>query len=96
MDSIKATTSNILLFLYISIFVISLSIGMFSPLVPLYAQRLGASYFDLGIIGVAWSVPYIILPAIIGALADKVGRRAFFLVGMAGCCLLYTSDAADE
>jgi len=85
MDSIKATTSNILLFLYISIFVISLSIGMFSPLVPLYAQRLGASYFDLGIIGVAWSVPYIILPAIIGALADKVGRRVFFLVGMAGC-----------
>jgi len=85
MDNIKTTASNILLFLYVSIFVVSLSIGMFSPLVPLYAQQLGASYFDLGIIGLAWSAPYIILPAIIGALADKVGRRAFFLVGMAGC-----------
>jgi len=85
MDNLKTTTSNILLFLYASIFVISLSIGMFSPLAPLYAQQLGASYIDLGIIGVAWSVPYIIMPAIIGALADRVGRRAFFLVGMAGC-----------
>ncbi|MFQ6081186.1 MAG: MFS transporter [Candidatus Bathyarchaeia archaeon] len=81
----KTTTSNILLPLFVSTFVISLSIGMFSPLVPLYAQQLGASYFDLGVIGVAWSVPYIILPAIIGALADRVGRRVFFLVGMAGC-----------
>jgi len=85
MDNIKTTASNILLFLYMSIFVISLSIGMFSPLAPLYAQQLGASYFDLGIIGLAWSAPYIIMPAIIGALADKVGRRVFFLVGMAGC-----------
>ena len=81
----KTTTSNILLFLYVSIFVISLSIGMFSPLVPLYAQQLGASYLDLGIIGVAWSAPYIIMPAVIGALADRIGRRPFFLVGMAGC-----------
>lgn len=85
MDDIKTTTSNILLFLYVSTFVISLSIGMSSPLVPLYAQQLGASYLDLGVIGVAWSAPYIIMPAIIGALADRVGRRPFFLVGMAGC-----------
>jgi len=85
MDNIKTTASNILLFLYVSMFVISLSIGMFSPLAPLYAQQLGASYFDLGIIGVAWAVPYIIMPAIIGALADRIGRRPFFLVGMAGC-----------
>jgi len=84
----KALTSNVLPFLYVSMFVISLSIGMFSPLVPLYAQRLGASYFDLGIIGVAWSAPYIVLPAIIGALADKFGRRDFLLVGMAGCALV--------
>jgi len=84
----KALASNVLPFLYVSMFVVSLSIGMFSPLVPLYAQRLGASYFDLGIIGVAWSAPYIVLPAVVGALADKFGRRAFLLVGMAGCALV--------
>lgn len=86
--NMKTKKSNILLFLYVSTFVISFSIGIFGPLVPLYAQRLGASYLDLGIIGVAWSVPYIIMPVIIGALADRVGRRVFFLVGMVGCALV--------
>ncbi|NIR87650.1 MFS transporter, partial [Candidatus Bathyarchaeota archaeon] len=85
MNHTKTTPNNILRSLYASIFTISLSIGTFGPLIPLYAQQLGASYFDLGIIGVAWSTPYIITPAIIGALADKVGRKPFFLLGMAGC-----------
>ena len=40
-----------------SMFVISTSMGIANPIVPLYAEKLGASYTDLGLIGVAWSAP---------------------------------------
>lgn len=84
---VKASTSNILIFIYVSMCVISLSMGMLTPLVPPYAQQLGASYFDLGIIGAVSMAPYIVLPTIVGVLSDRFGRRVFFLGGIAGCAL---------
>ncbi len=61
---------------------------MYSPLIPIYAQKFGASYFDLGLIGVAWSAPYILLSIIVGMLTDRFGRRFFFLTGIAGCVVI--------
>ncbi len=71
-----------LFWIYVSIFFISLSLGAYNPLIPLYAQQLGASYFDLGIIGSAWALPYVFLPISIGLLSQKINRRWIFFTGI--------------
>jgi MFS family permease len=72
--SIKALT--------LSLFLITTSMGIANPIVPLYAKDLGATYTDLGLIGVAWSAPYCFFPALAGLWSDRIGRLKVFLVGV--------------
>jgi len=83
----ERTGRSLLMFLYASMFLIAFSVGLYNPLVPLYAQSFGASYFDLGIIGMAFSFPYLVLPMFVGALSDRFGRRCFFLMGVSCCAV---------
>jgi len=68
--------------LALSMFVISTSMGIANPIVPIYAEKLGATYADLGLIGVAWSAPYCIFPILAGMWSDKIGRLKSFLMGV--------------
>ncbi len=63
---------------YISIFVSSLGLGMYIYFVPIFAQRFGATFLDLGYIGTASSVTYAIAPFLVGHLADRVNRWRLF------------------
>ncbi len=67
--------------LLIGIFLISLTIGGTSLVIPLYASSLGANYTDIGMLGVA----YIILAAIVsiplGKMSDAHGRKGFLIIG---------------
>ena len=69
-------------FIYVSIFVISFSVGAYNPLIPIYAINFGATYADQGVIGAAYALPYIILPILIGFMSDRFDRRYFFLSGV--------------
>ncbi len=53
-----------------------------SILLPLYLQQLGGSYLDVGLLGTASGIPYIILPLIVGILCDRFGRKIFFHLGL--------------
>jgi len=68
--------------LTLSMFLITTSMGIANPAVPLYAKDLGATYTDLGLIGVAWSAPYCLFPVLAGLWSNKVGRLKVFLVGV--------------
>ncbi|MEM0320751.1 MAG: MFS transporter, partial [Candidatus Nezhaarchaeales archaeon] len=67
--------------LTLSMFIATTAMGIVNPIVPLYAKKLGATYTDLGLIGVAWSAPYCVFPILAGMWSDKVGRLKLFLVG---------------
>ena len=69
-------------FIFVSIFVISFSVGAYNPLVPIYAQIFGATYTDQGIIGAAYALPYIIFPILVGFMSDRFDRRYFYLLGV--------------
>lgn len=75
-------TRQLLFFLYVSMFMVTFSVGIYNPLIPLYAKTLGATYMDLGIIGMVFALPYAVLPVFVGSLTDKFGRRPFYIGGV--------------
>jgi MFS family permease len=70
------------LWLYVSVFVGSLGLGLHIYFVPVFAQRFGATYLDLGYIGTATALTYCFAPMLVGQLADRVNHSRLFAVAI--------------
>ncbi len=82
--------------LFLIVFVDLLGFGMVIPVMPLYAERLGASEAATGWLSTGYSLMQFVFAPIWGRLSDRVGRRpvllasigmtalAFLLYGLAG------------
>ncbi len=75
--------------LLIGVFTISLSLWMVGLVLPLYASDLGASYTEIGILGVAYVVMGIVFSAPVGLLSDRRGRAQFIKVGLLTTALVF-------
>lgn len=62
-------------------FIISLSMGMAGLALPLYARDLGASYTEVGLLGVAYVVFDAIFSMPSGRAGDRRGRKPFLVLG---------------
>ena len=56
--------------------------GIIAPLLPLYADDLGASGLWLGIIFAGFSISRAIFMPIFGRISDRQGRRKFVCTGL--------------
>ena len=72
--------------LALSIFSSLLGTGIVAPLLPLYAESLGATGIWVGVIFAGFSISNAICTPIFGRLSDRNGRKVFISVGL----LLYT------
>lgn len=68
--------------LYISVFVATLGISMVSPLLPVYAEDLGATGIWIGLTFSIFAVTYTIFGPFVGRLSDKLGRKSFITAGL--------------
>ena len=68
--------------LFISVFAAMLGLGIVSPLMPIFAESLGASGIWLGIIFSGFSLSRGIFMPIIGSISDKKGRKKFITFGL--------------
>jgi len=60
----------------------SLGLGLYLYFVPIFAQRLGATFLDLGYIGTAGGLTYAVAPFFVGQLADRISRRVLYAVAI--------------
>jgi MFS family permease len=67
---------------YVIALVVGFSYGMHNPVVPLFSKDLGASYFDLGIIGFSNFIPYMFIPLFVGLLLDKFNKGLLLSLGL--------------
>ncbi len=67
---------------YIIALVVGFSYGMHNPVVPLFSKDLGASYFDLGIIGFSNFIPYMFIPLFVGMLLDRFNKGLLLTLGL--------------
>ncbi|MBI4831706.1 MAG: MFS transporter [Candidatus Lindowbacteria bacterium] len=76
----------------VSIFVViatmMIGIGIIAPLMPLYAQQMGATGMWLGIIFAAFATTRMIFTPIFGRISDRFGRKWFLLTGLLAFTLL--------
>jgi MFS family permease len=83
--------------LFISVFATMLGLGVVSPLLPIYAENLGATGIWLGIIFSAFSLSRSVFMPIVGRISDRRGRKWIILIGMfAYATLSLTYIVADS
>jgi len=68
--------------LAISIFSCMLGSGIVIPLLPLYAESLGANGFWLGVIFASFPISRVLATPIFGRISDRRGRKQFISIGL--------------
>ena len=77
---------RVLLVLFMSVFVSMIGIGLIVPLLPVYAESLGARGIWLGVIFSGFSISRAFLMPFVGRWSDQKGRKVFIALGL----FLYT------
>ena len=86
MDSELKTKKKIFFVLFISIFSCMLGVGIIVPILPIYAETLGATGLWLGAIFAGFSLSRSISMPLVGRFSDRMGRKRFISFGL----LVYT------
>ncbi len=81
-----ATRNKILFVLFISIFSSMLGVGIIVPILPLYAENLGANGLWLGAIFAIFNLARSAAMPVVGRVSDRMGRKRFITLGL----LIYT------
>ena len=73
-----------ILLVYLTALIVGLSYGMHNPIVPVFSKEIiGASYVELGIIGLTNFLPYMFIPLFVGVLLDKFNNGLLLSAGIA-------------
>lgn len=63
--------------------IIGISYGIHNPIVPIFAKNeIGASYAELGFIGLANFIPYMFIPVLVGLLIDRFNNGRLLAIGV--------------
>ena len=73
-----------LLFVYLSIFIDTLGISIFLPLLPYFAISFGASSAEVGWVFASYQISAMVSTTYMGRLSDKCGRRNSILLSIFG------------
>ena len=88
---------NKVILVYIVALIVGFSYGMHNPVVPLFSKDLGASYFDLGMIGFSNFIPYMFIPLFVGLLLDRFNKGLLLSLGLVIDSLsIYLLSIADS
>lgn len=75
--------------LFLTVFVDLVGFGIVLPLLPLYADRFGASGLTVGLLVTVYSVAQFFMAPLWGRLSDRYGRRPILLLGLVGSAVAY-------
>ncbi|MDD3024026.1 MAG: MFS transporter [Syntrophomonadaceae bacterium] len=75
--------------LFAAIFLVGMGFSIIMPVLPYYAESLGANAFQLGMLMTVYAVCQFIFAPIWGAYSDRVGRKPVLLVGILGFSITF-------
>ena len=80
----RATSRSPLTVIFIAVFINLVGFGIVIPILPLYAERFGASPFVIGMLLAVYSLMQCVCAPLLGKLSDRIGRRPVLLVSIIG------------
>lgn len=80
--------------LLLCVFTVMLGLGIIGPIIPIYAKCMGATYFEVGLLGSIWSLSRLIFTPIIGRLSDIKGRKKIIAIGLLAYAMVSVLYAA--
>ncbi len=74
--------SKIFITLFSAVFVTTMGAGLVAPLLPVYAHKLGAGAFQIGLVFAAFSLTRTIFVPYFGKLSDQKGKKPLLTTGL--------------
>ncbi|MFH1200609.1 MAG: MFS transporter [Candidatus Micrarchaeota archaeon] len=72
-----------------TLFMASFGFGVILPLLPFYAESLGAKPYELGMLTATFATMSLIFAPLFGRLSDSIGRKKVLMIGTAGFSASY-------
>ena len=87
----KARKSNRYIFslLLLTLFVIMVGFGVIMPILPYYAENLGASATELGLLTATYASLQFVFAPFWGKISDRTGRKPILLIGLFGFAITF-------
>jgi multidrug resistance protein len=83
------TNRSPLAIIFVTVFIDLIGFGIVIPVLPLYAERYGASETVVGLLLGVYSAMQFVFAPLLGRLSDRVGRRPVLLVSLIGTSLSF-------
>ncbi len=75
--------------LFFIMFLVYVGFGIMIPVLPFYAEEIGASPTELGLLMAIYSLMQLIFAPMWGKVSDRIGRKPVLLIGIAGLALSF-------
>jgi MFS transporter, DHA1 family, multidrug resistance protein len=86
-------TKRALPILFLVMFLVMVGFGIIIPVLPFYAQEIGANPTELGLLMAVYSLMQLIFAPIWGQVSDRIGRKPVMMLGIAGLALSFFIQA---
>ncbi|MED4583048.1 MFS transporter [Brevibacillus choshinensis] len=75
--------------LFLIAFLTMLGFGIIIPILPYFAEKLGASSFQIGVLFASYNIMQLIFAPVWGALSDRIGRKPLVAFGLFGFSITF-------
>ncbi|WP_010094104.1 MFS transporter [Ornithinibacillus scapharcae] len=75
--------------LFLIMFLVMVGFGIIIPVLPFYAEELGASPTELGLLMAVYSLMQLIFAPIWGRVSDRIGRKPVLMIGIVGLAISF-------
>ncbi len=75
--------------LFVIMFLMMLGFGMIIPILPYFAESVGASSLEIGLLFSSYNIMQFLFAPIWGALSDRIGRKPLIMLGLFGFAVTF-------
>lgn len=86
-------TKTALPILFVVMFLVMVGFGIIIPVLPFYAEEIGANPTELGLLMAVYSLMQLIFAPMWGQVSDRIGRKPVMMIGIAGLGLSFLIQA---
>jgi MFS transporter, DHA1 family, multidrug resistance protein len=89
-------TKSALPILFLVMFLVMVGFGIIIPVLPFYAEKIGANPTELGLLMAVYSLMQLIFAPMWGRISDRIGRKPVMMIGITGLAASFFLMAVSD